>query len=120
MSETLAQHLAAALQTTAQAYTSGDQIASCAVLWTDPGRLWECVVPELQEILPELFTLGSYTPEKRTGPALWLRCIEARVVEGAPPPGTTPVFYLPGISQEQLRAAEDCPQKLSALVELQY
>ena len=54
------------------------------------------------------------------GPALWLRCIEARVVEGSPPPGTTPIFYLPGISRERLRAAEDCPQELAALVELQY
>src|SRR5437867_12605340 len=35
-------------------------------------------------------------------------------------PGTTPIFYLPGISREKLRAAEDCPQELSALVELQY
>jgi hypothetical protein len=29
-------------------------------------------------------------------------------------------LYLPGISREQLRAAEDCPQELAALVELQY
>ena len=64
--------------------------------------------------------MGSYAPEKRTGPALWLRCIEARVVEGAPPAGTTPMFYLPGVSREKLRAAEDCPQELAALVELQY
>ena len=120
MSETLAQHLAATLRTTAQAYASGNQVAPCAVLWTDPERLWESVVPELQTLLPELFVLGSYTPEKRTGPALWLRCIEARVVEGAPPAGTTPLFYLPGISREKLRAAEDCPLELAALVELQY
>jgi hypothetical protein len=71
-------------------------------------------------MLPELFLLGSYAAEKRTGPALWLRCIEARVVEGAPPVGTAPILYLPGISREKLRAAEDCPQELAALVELQY
>ena len=71
-------------------------------------------------MLPELFLLGSYAPEQRTGPALWLRCIEARVVDGAPPVGTTPILYLPGISREKLRAAEDCPQELAALVELQY
>jgi hypothetical protein len=34
--------------------------------------------------------------------------------------GTTPIFYLPGISREKLRAAEDCPKELTALVELQY
>src|ERR1017187_2876677 len=118
--KTLAEHLGAALRTAAQAYAAGDQVAPCAVLWADPERLWECVMPELQPTLPELFLLGTYAPEKRTGPALWLRCIEARVVEGAPSAGTTPIFYLPGISREKLRAAEDCPQELAALVELQY
>jgi hypothetical protein len=117
---TLAEQLAATLRTAAQSYAAGDQVAPCAVLWTDPERLWECAMPELQPMLPELFLLGSYAPGKRTGPALWLRCIEARVVEGAPAAGTTSMFYLPGISREKLRAAEDCPQELAALVELQY
>jgi hypothetical protein len=120
MSEMLAERLVATLRANAQSYAAGDQVAPCAVLWTDPERLWEAVMPELQVMLPELYLLGGYVPEKRTGPALWLRCIEARVVEGAPPPGTTPIFYLPGISRERLRAAEDCPQELAALVELQY
>src|ERR1017187_6360601 len=102
--KTLAEQLAAALRTAAQAYAAGDQVAPCAVLWPDPERLWECLIPELQLILPELFVLGSYAPEKRTGPALWLRCIEARGVEAAPAAGTTPIFYLPGISREKLRA----------------
>jgi len=118
--ETLAQYLATDLRTTAQAYAAGDQISPCVLLWPDPERLWENAVPELQSTIPELFVLGSYAAEKRTGPALWLRCIEARVVEGAPTLGTTPIFYLPGISREKLRAAEDCPPELSALVELQY
>lgn len=88
MSEPLAQRLAATLRTSAQAYASGDQIAPCALLWPDPERLWESVVPVLQSMLPELFVLGSYAPETRTGPALWLRCIEARAIEGVPAPGT--------------------------------
>jgi len=117
---TVAQRLVDALRTTAQAYAAGDQVAPCAVLWTDPERLWEGVVPDLQPMLPELFALGTYAPDKRTGPALWLRCIEARVVDGAPPAGTTPIFYFPGIGRETLRAAEDCPRELAALVELQY
>ena len=113
---TLAEQLTATLRIAAQAYAVGDQVAPCAVLWPDPDRLWECVMLELQPKLPELFLLGSYAPDKRTGPALWLRCIEARVVEGAPPAGTTPIFYLPGISREKLRIAEDCPKELAALV----
>lgn len=120
MSETLGQRVVAALRTTAQAYAAGDQVAPCAVLWPDPERLWERVVPQLQALAAELFVLGQYAPEQRTGPALWLRCIEARLVAGAPPAGTTPVFYLPGISREQLRAVEECPPELAALVELQF
>src|SRR5258708_15718866 len=77
-------------------------------------------MPVLQPMLPELFLLGNYQPNKRRGPALWLRCIEARVVEGAPSAGTTPILYLADISREKLRAAEDCPKELAALVELQY
>jgi hypothetical protein len=120
MKQTLGQTLIAALRNMAHAFAPGDQVAPCAVLWTDPERLWEGVLPQLQAITPELFALGIYDAEKRCGPALWLRCIEARKVEGAPPVGTTPIFYLPGISREKLRAAEDCPQELAALVELQY
>lgn len=120
MSETLSLRLVAALRTTAQSYAAGDQVAPCVVLWTDPERLWLGVVPALQALLPELFVLGAYVPEQRTGPALWLRCIEARLVSGAPEAGITPILYLPGIGREQLRAAEDGPPELAALVELQY
>jgi hypothetical protein len=120
MKQTLGRYVVNALRTAAQAFAAGDQVAPCAVLWTDPDRLWESVMPALQPLLPELFRFGGYAPEQRSGPALWLRCIEARLVEGSPPVGTTPIFYLPGISKEKLRAAEDCPQELAALVELQY
>lgn len=96
MTETFSQRLVAALRSTAESYAAGDQVAPCAVLWTDPERGWEAVIPDLQALLPELFVLGRYAPEQRAGPALWLRCIEARLVEGAPPAGTTPILYLPG------------------------
>src|SRR3954465_6275548 len=111
---TLAERLIGALRTTAQAYAAGDQVAPCAVLWPDPERMWECVMPELQSVLAELYLLGAYASEKRIGGALWLRCIEARTVEGAPPVGSVPIFYLPGVSRERLRAVEDCPPELAA------
>jgi len=120
MNETFAQRLVASLRTAAHAYAAGDQVAPCAVLWADPERLWAGVMPELLPLLPELFQLGGYQLQQRSGPALWLRCIEARLVAGAPPVGTTPVLYLPGVSREALRAGEDCPPELAALVELQY
>jgi hypothetical protein len=120
MSETLGQRVVAALRAVAQAYAAGDQVAPCAVLWPDPDRQWERVMPQIQKLIPELFVLGNYAPEQRTGPAIWLRCLEARTVAGAPSAGTAPIFYLPGISREQLRAVEDCPPELAALIELQF
>ena len=120
MTETLGQRVVAALRSVAQAYAAGDQVAPCAILWPDPDRMWERVIPPLQALTPELFVLGGYAPDKRTGPALWLRCLEARVLGAAPAVGTTPIFYLPGISRDQLRAVEECPPELAALVELQF
>jgi hypothetical protein len=102
------------------AYAPGDQVAPCAVLWADPDRLWSDVVSALLPLLPELYQLGGYDPQRRSGPALWLRCIESRLADGAPAAGTTPILYLPGVSREQLRAAEDCTAEVAALVELQY
>jgi hypothetical protein len=117
---TLASAIAAAVRNCAQQFVSGDQVAPIAILWTDPERLWEPAMPILQPSMPDLFILGPYAPAERRGPGLWLRSVEARVVDGAPPAGTTPVFYLPGVSKERLRGAEDCPPELTALVELQY
>ena len=60
----LAEQLATSLKAVAHAYAAGDQVAPCAVLWADPDRLWECVMPMLQSMLPWLFLLGSYAPSK--------------------------------------------------------
>ena len=120
MTDTLQQRLIASLRAAALAFAPGDQVAPCAVLWLDPERLWAEVVPTIQLAMPELYQFGVYDPAKRIGPALWLRCIEGRVIDGSPSAGTTPVFYLSGISREQLRAVEDCPMEVAALVELQF
>lgn len=97
------------------------QVAPACILWPDRDRQWETVVPLLQSELPELFMLGEYSPEKRIGPAIWLRCVMAGRVEGITlPPGTPPIFYLPGVSRQELRAVESCPDHLKPLAELQY
>lgn len=115
---TLAVKIAHSLRLSAQEFAAGDQVAPVAVLWADPDRLWESVVPELQASIPELLVLGAYATEKRTGPAIWLRCVEARVLD--PSLAATPIFYLPGVARDQIRAAETCPAHLAPLVELQY
>jgi hypothetical protein len=70
--------------------------------------------------MEELFVLGPYAPPEHRGPALWLRCVEARAVPEAPAAGTTPVFYLPHIKLEQLRDLESVTPDLAPLAEMQY
>lgn len=101
-------------------YTSGDQTRPCAILWPDPDCLWETAIPDLKSTLPELFILGPYGPEQRMGPAVWLKCIEARALDNPLPEDQIPIFYLPGIGKQQLREVEDCPAELQHLVELQF
>jgi hypothetical protein len=97
------------------------QIAPVCVLWPDRDRQWEAVIPVLQAELPELLILGDYAPDKRKGPAIWLRCVIAGCTEEVLlPKGCTPIFYLPGISRQDLRAIESCPDRLKPLAELQY
>ena len=102
-------------------YNPDVQAAPACILWPDHSRQWEAVVPRLQEELPELVVLGSYSPEKRTGPAIWLRCVVARRIEDLLLPlERLPIIYLPGISRQDLRAVDSCPEFLKPLAELQY
>ncbi|KGQ42164.1 BREX-1 system phosphatase PglZ type B [Gallibacterium anatis] len=97
------------------------QSAPACILWTDKERQWESIIPLLQTKLPELMVLGDYAPEKRTGPAIWLRCVLARQIEGIDFPVDTPtIFYLPNVSRQDLRAVDACPDALKPLAELQY
>lgn len=91
------------------------------VLWTDPGREWTALVDALRQRMPHLLILGDYDPARRTGPAIWLRCVVDGTIalEGASAE-TPPVVYLPGIGRQQLRAGEDCPKALEPLVELMF
>lgn len=104
----------------AAAFTAGDQVAPCAILWPDGERRWAGVIGALQEKLPALFALGTWQPEDRSGPAIWLRCVEARVSDPKLPAGVTPIFYLPGVSAEALRQTEECSEAIAPLVELQF
>ena len=97
---------------------------------------WEAVIPRLQRELPQLYALGDYWPENRTGLAIWLRCVLAGTVSPEPEnrseskvgdvppkhsvPENIPIFYLPGVSRQDLRAIESCPEYLKSLAELQY
>ena len=97
------------------------QMAPSCILWPDGDRQWEPVAARLQAELPEMFVLGDYEVEKRTGPAIWLRCVIANKAPKVElPNGSTPILYLPGVSRQDLRAVESCPDHLKPLAELQY
>jgi hypothetical protein len=97
------------------------QVAPACILWPDVDRQWEKIIPRLQAELPELFILGDYQSEKRIGPAIWLRCVIAgKIADVMPPPSSIPILYLPGVSRQDLRAVENCPEHLKPLAELQY
>lgn len=102
-------------------YNASSQVAPSVILWTDKQRQWEPALPALQAAMPELIVLGDYAPAKKTGPAIWVKC----VIEGVLPDvqlleDKTPILYLPGIERRDLRAIASCPEGLMPLAELQY
>jgi hypothetical protein len=112
-------------------YNPAVQFPPACILWPDRDRQWEAVIPRLQNELPELFILGDYNPGQRTGPAIWLRCVLAGKLPEVSDQSRdgklqadncqlTPILYLPGVSRQDLRAVESCPDHLKPLAELQY
>jgi hypothetical protein len=97
------------------------EAAPAALLWADADKQWANLVARLQTALPHLFVLGPYDATKRTGPAIWLRCVVDRVLEDVTlEAGVVPILYLPGVARQSLRAGDECPRDLQPLVELQY
>ncbi len=102
-------------------YNPEVQMAPACILWPDLDRQWEAIIPRLQAELLELLVLGDYAVDKRTGPAIWLRCIiSGKVDDVSLPKDHTPIFYLPGVSRQDLRAVESCLDHLKPLAELQF
>ena len=101
-------------------FNRASQVAPAAVLWPDHAAVWSNVVPQLQRSLPSLLVYGQYAPEKRTGPAIWIKCAIAGVLPEVDLKGQVPIIYLPGVSRADLRDIERCPQDLQPLAELQF
>lgn len=110
------------LREQAKRYNPALESAPVAILWTDEKREWEALVPKIKTVLPVLFSLGAFAPDERTGPGVWLRMVADRQA-GELGAGETPILYLPGVGNGQLRTdlrgLKDDPQ-LAPLAELQY
>ena len=103
----------------AAAGNSHTAAAAAAVLWTDKERQWESSLTRLRASMPQLLTLGDFSLDARSGPAVWLKCAIAGVLPEVQFQGV-PVVYLPGVSRAELRAIESCTRDLQPLAELQY
>jgi hypothetical protein len=105
----------------AAAFNRDIQVPPACILWPDKERQWEGIMARLLDELPELFILGNYSLDTRTGPSIWLRCVLANRSPLAPGPlHQTPILYLSGVSRQDLRAVENCPEHLKPLADLQY
>lgn len=82
-------------------HDSDEETAPSVIIWIDPSREWETILPLIRHHLPVL-TLGPWVKDERTGPAIWIRCMLARVMPDRIAPNTVPVIYLPGIAAELL------------------
>ena len=117
---TVVECLKASLES-ASVHNPNDAAQPAAILWTDPDSQWRPVFPPLRRLMPQLLALGEYEPEQHTGPSIWLRCVIERALASPEIPSeSTPIVYLPGVSRQELGAAEACPDHLKPLVELQY
>ena len=101
-------------------YHKGVEAEPACILWTDADGQWAPLLPQLRDRFPQLLVYGGYDAAKRSGPAIWLKCILARSINIGLPAGAIPIIYLPNVSRQVLRAAGDCPALLQPLVELQY
>ncbi len=91
------------------------------ILWPDPDKQWESVIPILQERISSLLVFGTYNPEKKQGPAIWLKCMVNKTLPEAAWPGNeTPIIYLPGISKQDFKNITDASLSLQPLMEYQY
>ena len=97
------------------------QVRPAAILWTDPKCEWLPLKDLLLKRVPEFLVLGDYEPERRTGPAIWVRCVvDGTVDKPSLPDGRPPIVYLPGVARQRLRAGAECPDRLKPLVALLF
>ena len=115
------EHLCQAVRGNAEKFNSDVEVAPCCIFWTDAKSQWTRALPKLLERLPELLVLGEYDLGRRSGPAVWLRCVIAgKVKEVELPEDRTPILYLPGIKRADLNVAGKRCEDLEPLIGLQH
>ena len=84
---TVVERLKASLEA-ASAHNPTDTDKPVSILWTDRDSQWRRILRRLRGLMPQLLPqdLRKYSPDDRTGPAIWLRCVIDRVLDS---PGLT-------------------------------
>lgn len=91
------------------------------ILWPDPENQWLEVISVLQDNLPQLLIYGDYDPSRKQGPAIWLKCMVAKMLPEANwDADIVPIIYLPGVSKADLRNVENAVFNFQPLLEYQY
>lgn len=96
--------------------TNGESVPPEVIIWPDKDSHWVDVIPQIAE-RHETLILGEYDPENDRGPGYWIRFKLGLRYGNA---DDAPILYLPGVSQDDLKASDDCPDELRAIVELQH
>lgn len=120
MSRNISERLISSLRDSAK-FDSGNLVKPRVILWPDPERQWEVIIPDLQEKMPELLVFGNFDPKQKTGPAIWLKCMVTKMLPEADwGKELTPIIYLPGISKKDLKNLSNADPKIAPLMEYQY
>ena len=79
---TVVERLRASLEAVS-AHHPNDADKPAAILWTDRDSQWRRILPRLRGLMPQLPTHDrrKYSPDGRSGPAIWLRCVVDRVLD---------------------------------------
>ena len=105
----------------AENHNSNLMVKPEVILWPDPENQWLDVMEVLQEILPQVLIYGSYNPTKKQGPAIWLKCMIAKMLPEADwGSEISPIIYLPGVAKNDLRNVENAVFNFQPLLEYQY
>ncbi|KAF0128487.1 MAG: PglZ domain-containing protein [Bacteroidetes bacterium] len=105
----------------AENHNSSVMVKPEVILWPDPENQWSEVMDVLQQEMPQLLIYGPYNLLKKQGPAIWLKCMIAKVLPQANwDDDTIPIIYLPGVAKADLRNVENAVFNFQPLLEYQY
>lgn len=105
----------------AENHNSSVMVKPEVILWPDPENQWSEVMDVLQQEMPQLLIYGPYNLLKKQGPAIWLKCMIAKVLPQADwEDETIPIIYLPGVAKADLRNVENAVFNFQPLLEYQY